>query len=378
MTGIYLHIPFCKQACSYCDFYFVTRTGQKAGFVRSLTEEIARAAEKSIDKQVNTIYFGGGTPSLLAADEVNGIMSCLRRHYDLSGLQEVTFEMNPDDVNAGYLAELAGAGITRVSMGVQTFDAERLRFMNRAHSRQEAIQSLELLGLSPLRSYNVDLIYGNPGQTVGDLAADVEVLMQYDPPHLSAYALTIEPRTRLGMLSKKGILKAADDDMVAQHMDYLSHMLASRNTLRYEVSNYAKPGQEARHNSGYWNHADYIGFGPAAHSFVWDKATRKARRWKNTASLKSYMADKNKTDQNSVEHLGLDHLAEERLMMGLRTREGVLPDQLKHTYEYSLSETQLQYLNRICAEGYMTMDQALKLTPKGLKLADTIILTLLQ
>ncbi|MEX2398063.1 MAG: radical SAM family heme chaperone HemW, partial [Balneolales bacterium] len=329
------------------------------------------------DKKISTIYFGGGTPSLLSIDEVERILSSIRENYDISDLQEVTFEMNPDDVNADYLAALNAAGITRVSMGVQTFDPERLEFMNRAHSRNEALHCLELLQYSALDSFNVDLIYGNPGQTVEDLAEDTETLLKYNPPHISAYALTIEPRTRLGVLNKKGILKAADDDIVAGHIDYLLDRLDSENIHRYEVSNYARRGHEAVHNSNYWEHVNYIGFGPAAHSFLWIDGESHAYRWKNTADLRSYLSDVNKVDLNSVEKLSLENLAEERLMIGLRTREGVSINELNEKYEYFFSSLQNKYLQRITEEGFVEWDKSLKITNPGLKVADSIISSLL-
>ncbi|MEX0772832.1 MAG: radical SAM family heme chaperone HemW [Balneolales bacterium] len=378
MTGIYIHIPFCKQACSYCDFYFVTRTRQKAEFVETLTKEIAASNKGGpFDRNISTIYFGGGTPSLLSIDEVDRILSSIQENFDVSGLQEVTFEMNPDDVNAEYLRGLSRNGITRVSMGVQTFNTERLKFMNRAHSREEALKSLELLHNSPLDSFNVDLIYGNPAQTVEDLEEDVSTLLKFDPPHVSAYALTIEPRTRLGFMNKKGILKAADDDMVAMHIDYLLEKLATSNIHRYEVSNYARPGHEAMHNSAYWGHINYIGYGPAAHSFLWKDDASHAFRWKNTANLKAYLSNECKTDENSVEKLTLGNLAEERLMMGLRTRDGISINQLKDQYEYRFSEMQKKYLQKVSKEGYVTVDKSLRVTDKGLKIADTIITSLL-
>lgn len=379
MTGIYLHIPFCKQACSYCDFYFVTRTGRKSDFVNTLIEEITGSGQAGrFDKKIGTIYFGGGTPSLLSIDEVDRILASIRKSYDAGGVQEVTFEMNPDDADAEYLNGLKKIGVTRVSMGVQTFNPERLKFMNRAHSREEALQSLNLLQASPLDSFNVDLIYGNPGQSIEDLAHDVETLLKFDPPHISAYALTIEPGTRLGTLNKKGILKPADDDLVAGHIDYLMEKFSMNNIHRYEVSNYAKSGHEARHNSAYWRHINYLGFGPAAHSFWWDEGAAHARRWKNTANLREYLSNPDKADVQSIEDLTLENLAEERLMMGLRTREGVSLSELEEKYSYMLSENQIHTLEKFSREGYVQMNQNLKFTVQGLKIADSIILSLLS
>ena len=374
MTGLYLHIPFCKQACSYCDFYFVTRTGRKSEFVKALRQEIIGSRERFVvDDKISTLYFGGGTPSLLSLKEVEEIMETVRKIYDVSALTEVTFEMNPDDVNEDYLKGLSRLGINRVSMGVQTFNPDRLAFMNRAHNRQEALHCLELLHNSPIDSFNADLIYGNPGQSIADLAEDVNTLLRFSPPHISAYALTIEPRTRLGTLNKKGKLKTAGEDMVARHIDYVVDALAAQGIERYEVSNYARQGHEARHNSAYWNHINYLGFGPAAHSFLWNHDKKGARRWKNTANLKAYLENVNKTEGTSVEELSLTSLAEERLMMGLRTRQGVSLSQLLNDYSYRFSIRQSRYLEKMEEEGYVEQGYNLSLTGKGIKIADFII-----
>jgi oxygen-independent coproporphyrinogen-3 oxidase len=377
LSGIYLHIPFCKQACSYCDFYFVTRTGEKEAFVERLVDEIkSYASTPYLQETVETIYIGGGTPSLLSADQLGYIFQALSETFDLQ-TREVTLEMNPDDVSRTYLQELREMGINRASMGVQSFNPELLEFMHRAHSREEAIASLEMLSDSGFETFTVDLIYGNPGQSLEVLQKDIKKLLQYNPMHISAYALTIESGTRLGKQVELGRIAPPEDDQVADHFFLLNRLLKESGIYRYEVSNFSKTGHEAVHNSNYWRHENYLGFGPGAHSFWWE-GKGAAARWENRADLKHYMANTQDTPADEeVEKLELPQLAEERIMMGLRTRVGISLDELGGRYDYILSDSQLSYLKRKQAEGKLTFDDSIVLTDRGIVIADAIILDLI-
>lgn len=273
MSGIYIHIPFCKQACSYCDFYFVTRDRLVPEFVDALLHEISTvpACDGSPfpGDPVHTLYLGGGTPSRLPLAQLERIFDTLHRHFGLSGLEEVTVEVNPEDVTADLLLGLRDMGVTRLSMGVQSFQPELLEFMHRAHSAPEAHKSLEKVVHAGFSSFSVDLIYGCPNQTEAQLQDDLDRLLAYDPPHLSAYSLTIEPRTRLGKQAKLGRLNPADDETVARQSRLIRDVLGANGIHQYEISNYARHGHEAEHNSAYWSHENYLGLGPAAHSFYW-------------------------------------------------------------------------------------------------------------
>ncbi|HKK46124.1 MAG TPA: radical SAM family heme chaperone HemW [Balneolaceae bacterium] len=370
MSGLYIHIPFCKQACSYCDFYFVTRTSERDHFVERLIQEIRDyQGTKYVREPVKTVYFGGGTPSLLAPMQVERILSAIEDVFPVD-TDEITLEMNPDDVSADFLSALKEIGITRASMGVQTFQPELLEFMHRAHSREEALQCIELLGQTSFDSYTVDLIYGNPGQSLEQLDEDVKTLLQFDPPHISAYSLTIEPQTRLGKQVELGRIVPPEDDKVARHFDLINERFQEQGIRRYEVSNYSKPGREALHNSSYWEHENYLGFGPGAHSFWWDD---EAIRWENEADLRNYL----KAESNPrKEKLTLLQLAEERLMMGLRTKKGVGLGELTGKYDYRLNERQHEYLNRREDEEKLQANNRICLTDKGIKIADAIILDL--
>ncbi|MEQ9308006.1 MAG: radical SAM family heme chaperone HemW [Balneolaceae bacterium] len=374
MSGLYLHIPFCKQACSYCDFYFVTQKEQKQRFVEELIQDIqSKKDTRFAEEKVQTIYFGGGTPSLLTSLQIESILGAISNSFHLD-LKEVTLEMNPDDVTSDYLSALKTIGITRSSMGVQTFDETLLKFMNRAHSREEALNCLEILSKSGMQSFTVDLIYGSPGQELEMLDKDLELLLNYNPPHISAYSLTIEPRTRLGKQLKLGRIVEQEDEIVSTHFDLVESRLRKAGINQYEVSNFSRPGFEAKHNAAYWSHENYLGFGPGAHSFWWDENKRSAKRWNNKSDLKAYLK-RGWIHQNEPEELSLQELAEERLMLGLRTIKGIELEELKKRYEFSFSDKQLSYLYQKNREGKLVLNaDTLRLTKNGLKLSDSILL----
>ncbi|MEX2600825.1 MAG: radical SAM family heme chaperone HemW [Balneolaceae bacterium] len=375
MSGIYIHIPFCRQACSYCDFYFVTRKGHREEFVERLCDEIEFYRETPYrDQPVETIYFGGGTPSLLRVDEVEKIMERLREVFQLR-LQEVTMEMNPDDVDLNYLDGLREAGVDRASMGVQSFNPSLLRFMHRAHDSEQADRALEALCESRFPTYTADLIYGNPGQSLTDLDRDIDRLLRFDPPHISAYSLTIEPGTRLGRQEELGRLRPADDEAVAAHFNLLGERLSAAGIERYEISNYSRPGFEALHNTRYWSHHNYLGLGPSAHSFQWDGQT--AERWKVEPDLGRYLSEPFEDLRNEKEQLTPEHLAEERIMLSLRTRWGVRREELMERYNYSFSERQQTWLAEKEQEGLLLQDEAVSLTEQGMLLADHLLVELL-
>ena len=378
MAGLYLHIPFCKQACSYCDFYFVTRHDRKQEFVDELIREIRSKKDTRFAQDVvQTIYFGGGTPSLLSPIQLEQILTAIDEVFQLD-VQECTLEMNPDDVSPEFLSELKSIGITRASMGVQSFDAELLEFMHRAHNREEALKSLEALANSEMNSFTVDLIYGNPGQTLEMLERDIDTLLSFNPPHISAYSLTIEPKTRLGKQLDLGRLIPQEDDEVARHIELVVSKLQTAGIERYEVSNFAKLGHEAKHNSAYWGHINYLGLGPAAHSFWWEVDQKSARRWNNQSDLKKYLTGNWKTP-NEPEYLNLDVLAEEHIMLGLRKTEGIYSTRLKQKYAFEFSTKQQNYLHQKEKEGKLVWsDDNIRLSEEGFKIADAITLDILS
>lgn len=375
MSGLYIHIPFCKQACSYCDFYFVTRQEYKQDFVDELIREIhSKKDSRFTEESIQTIYFGGGTPSLLTPAQVESILEAINEVFEVQS-EEITLEMNPDDVSKELLSGLKSAGVNRASMGVQTFNPELLNFMHRAHTSEEAMRCLELLKASDFEVFTVDLIYGNPGQSLQSLEQDIDTILQFDPPHISAYSLTVEPQTRLGKQVKLGRIVPPEDDTVARHFDLVVERLGDAGIRQYEVSNYAKPRNEAVHNSNYWGHVNYLGLGPGAHSFWWTEDKQSAQRWSNESNLKKYLTG-NWNKPFEKEHLDLNALAEERLMLGLRTRTGISLSELRSRYQFSFKPKQKQYVKKLEDQGKAVLKERISLTTKGLKIADAILLDL--
>lgn len=377
MSGIYIHIPFCKQACSYCDFYFLTRGELRQPFVDALLLEIESYQDSKFTKEtVQTIYLGGGTPSLLNQQQLEGIFEALHDVFDIDAV-EITMELNPDDVTPEYLSMIQNLGVDRASMGIQSFDKKLLEFMHRAHDPVEAFEALNALQQTGFPAFTADLIYGNPGQSMETLERDIDKLLRFDPPHISAYSLTVEPNTRLGKQVELGRIKPPDDDHVSEQFDLVRNKLAQAGIEQYEVSNFSKPGLEAVHNSNYWNHVNYIGVGPSAHSFWWDDMG--ASRWQNQANLKKYLDGKPGDYREGEENLSKNTLAEERLMLGLRTKWGVSEENLKSRYEYIFSDSQSEWINHQIEKGFMNREKAtLKMTPDGLKISDHLIVDLLS
>lgn len=370
MSGIYLHIPFCKQVCSYCDFYFVTQISEQEHFVQKLLEEIESYRGSRFTREtVETIYFGGGTPSLLEIQQVEKILETIRDVFELQP-QEITLEANPDDTSEEFLSALHSVGINRISIGVQTFDSDLLNLLNRAHSKKEALQSLKLLDNSAFESFNADLLYGNPNQSVEQLSDDVDQLLQFNPPHVSAYMLTIEPETPLGEQVKPDLITPLKNDKVIDQFELINDRFQEQGIKRYEISNYSRPGYEAIHNSSHWYHKNYLGMGPSAHSFWWDE---KALRWENEPSLEKYFHGKHSSNKEQLTH---EELAEERLMMGLRTRNGVGINELSDKYNYRLSDRQKEYMRKRAEEDKIELTNHIRLTDKGIKIADALILDL--
>jgi len=376
MSGIYIHIPFCKQACSYCDFYFITKQELIPAFTDALISEIESYKKSNYtDEAVKTIYFGGGTPSLLQPAQFERIFEALNRVFTIDA-KEITVEMNPDDVTTGYLKELKALGVNRASMGVQSFDEGLLKFMHRAHNPDEARAALRALSEAGFESFTADLIYGNPGQSTDTLSRDIEELLKFNPPHISAYSLTVEPNTRLGKQVELGRITPAGDEEQAEHFDLVHEKLTAHGMIHYEVSNYAMPGKEALHNSSYWEHQNYVGFGPSAHSFV--RTNEGGLRWKNGADMKKYLEDPAGV-RTEREILDLFTMAEERLMLGLRTVKGVNREELISFYNYKLSNDQLEWIDKESKDGHIILNgNYLQLSPSGLKIADHLIVKLLS
>jgi len=342
MAGLYIHIPFCKQACSYCDFYFSTRKQLIEPFIDALVAEIRSYQDSPFSQDIiSTLYFGGGTPSLLTEPQLESIFETVHDVFK-TDFTEVTMEMNPDNVTVHYLRSLLNIGINRASMGVQSFSPELLGFMHRAHTREEALSALKAIEKTGFPSYTADLIYGNPRQSINTLKEDIHTLLSFQPPHVSAYSLTIEPNTRLGKQVELGRITPPEDEFVAGHFDVVSEELQKAGIYQYEVSNFAIPGKQALHNSNYWSHNNYLGLGPSAHSFWWTENA--AERWSNPPDLKQYISEQDGGVSKKKELLDLPSLAEEKIFLALRTVAGLDIETLQNVYQYTLNDLQNQWL----------------------------------
>jgi len=375
MAGLYIHVPFCRQACSYCDFYFVTKMELIPNYVDALIREIGTWSESRwTQEEIKTLYFGGGTPSTLSAKQLERILNEIHKTFDLSQLQEFTFELNPDDADPDYLQGLRSLGVDRLSMGIQSFQPELLAFMHRSHTAEQAIRSLEIIQKAGFKRFTADLIYGNPGQTMDMLDADIDQMLAFDLPHVSAYALTIEESTRLGKMRDLGRLNEAEDEDVAKQAVHIQTRLEAAGMHRYEVSNYAKKGAEAVHNTNYWRHVSYLGLGPGAHS-LWHQELE-AWRWQNASDLKAWVSDP-VSARTEPEQLSVLERAEEYVLLRLRNAEGLDPEILEKQYNYILDSAQWSYWDQLVLMGLAESGTVLRLTADGFNLVDRITVELL-
>lgn len=289
MSAIYIHIPFCKQACNYCNFHFSASRKKKPEFLQALKNEIVLQKDffnDGINSKaiIDTLYLGGGTPSILDIGEINSIFEEITKYYILSPSAEITLEANPDDLTLQKLQELRQTPVNRLSIGVQSFHAPDLTYMNRAHNPQHAMQALENSKKAGFENITVDLIYGTPGLSDKQWLTNIETLIDLDIRHISAYSLTVEPKTPLDLFIRKGKNKPIDDGQAAQQFEILCNVLSRHGYDHYEISNFGRPGYYSRHNMVYWSGKPYLGLGPSAHSFMPGK-----RRW-NVANTSQYIA----------------------------------------------------------------------------------------
>jgi oxygen-independent coproporphyrinogen-3 oxidase len=380
MAGLYLHIPFCTQRCSYCDFYFVTTQRTHAAYVTALCAEVEHYAHTHGGQEpVETIYFGGGTPSLLHTDEVWRILQTIHDGFDTGGVREVTFELNPEDPDLDYLRALRSFGVDRLSIGIQSFFAGDLRFMNRSHSVEDAEAIVPLARRAGFENFSVDLIFGLPDQPMEYWAANLQKAAQLEVPHLSTYALTVEERTPLHKQIERGLVIPADDDTMTDRYRFTMDYLREHGYEHYEVSSFARPGARALHNHNYWNHSNYLGFGPSAHSFWWKGLP--AHRWANVRNIKQYEAflSQRQVPLEGRDALGLDTLANEYIMLGLRTRDGLDLDRLEQRYGADLLLEKVEELAWLESKGYIEpiRNSLVRLTDPGFCVIDTITSNLL-
>lgn len=367
MAGIYLHIPFCKKACHYCNFHFSTAVQQMPAMIEAIKTE-ARLQQSYLTEKVNTIYFGGGTPSLLPGDAISSLLDCLRKTFDVAADAEITLEANPDDIVAGKPGAWKTAGVNRLSIGIQSFFEQDLRWMNRAHDATQAVNAVQYARDAGFSNITIDLIYGTPGLSDENWAANINTAITLGIPHLSCYALTVEPKTALDKMIRTNKTAAVDAEQQARHFALLTSTLANAGFEQYEISNFAKPGFRSRHNSSYWQGAHYLGLGPAAHSF-----NGSSRQWNISNNSLYIQSIERGTVPFEKEILTPAQQLNEYIMTSLRTVEGLD----LHRVAVNWGDSKARYLAEASRKhltgGYLFQNgDVLQLTASGKFLADGI------
>lgn len=368
MAGIYIHVPFCKKACHYCNFHFSTQQQLKPDLVAAICKE-AILRKEFLQEPIHTIYFGGGTPSLLSNSELELILNTLKENYTVSPIAEITLEANPDDIQSEKLIHWHKVGINRLSIGIQSFFEEDLQWMNRAHNAIQAKQCIELAQSAGFHNLTIDLIYGTPGLSDERWKQNIETALSLGIPHISCYALTVEPNTALDHMVRKGTKEQVDADHQATQFNILTQTLQDAGFEHYEISNFAKPGFRSKHNSSYWQGQAYLGLGPAAHSFD----GHLTRQWNISnnplyiSSLQQGIIPFESETLTSVQRIN------EYLMTSLRTMEGISLNFLEKNWG---EERKLEVLKAaqvfIDRKDILLKDHHLILTQQGKFLADGI------
>jgi oxygen-independent coproporphyrinogen-3 oxidase len=366
MTGLYLHIPFCRQACHYCDFHFSTTLKSKGELVAAICKELELRRDEA-EGEISSIYFGGGTPSLLDEGELLQIFETIYKNFRVEKEIEITLEANPDDLKMDYLKMLKQTPVNRLSIGIQSFRDTDLQFMNRAHNSSEAIQSAKDAASAGFNNLTIDLIYGVPGMTIQDWTENVKTALSLPVQHLSAYCLTVEEGTALSYKISKGLVDAMNDEEAEQHFRILLQMTREAGMPWYEVSNFAKEGYEARHNSSYWSGRSYIGIGPSAHSFH-----DNVRSW-NISNNQAYIRALNeRISFRETEILTPAQRINEKILTGLRTRKGLTLTDIRNINPDAADYILGKALNYPDQQKLEIRGDTLILTEDGLLFADAI------
>ncbi len=367
MSGIYIHIPFCKQACHYCDFHFSTSMKKKEEMVLALSKELQLRMREFQNESVATIYFGGGTPSRLQIADLRFLITTIYENYTVVENPEITLEANPDDLSELYLLELKTIGVNRLSIGIQSFFEEDLQLMNRAHNSEEAKKCLEIASRY-FDNISLDLIYGIPGMTNEKWLQNIETALSFGIPHISSYALTVEPKTALNKLIQTGKVASPKDEVAQEHFMILVETLEKNGFVHYELSNFGKENYFSQNNSAYWLGKKYIGIGPSAHSYDGD-----ARSWNianNTMYLKSIQ---NSELPSEAEILTQEDRYNEYIMTGLRTIWGVSLVRIEQEFGAKYLNYLKQQSQKFIADGLLSnTNEILKPTLRGKFLTDGI------
>ena len=327
MTGIYIHIPFCRQKCNYCNFFSIASIKYKSDFIKALLKEIELQKNYFINNKVSTIYFGGGTPSMLSVSEISSILNKINQLFLIEKEAEITLEANPDDLTLEKIAELKNSPVNRISVGIQSFNDEDLKYLNRKHNSEQAKKSIFRLKEFGFENIGIDLIYGIPTLTEKKWEQNLDNFFSMEIPHLSAYSLTIEKKTILDNLIKKGKTENVSESQSIEHFKYLLNRMEENNFVHYEISNFSLSGRHSKHNSIYWTGGKYLGLGPSAHSF-----NGNSRQW-NVANLSKYIQSiNNGVIPAEIEILNTDQKYNEYIMTSLRTILGCNKNFIKENF----------------------------------------------
>jgi putative oxygen-independent coproporphyrinogen III oxidase len=367
MSGIYIHIPFCKKACTYCDFHFSTSLKYADDMVEAICAEIVHKKDRITD-QVGTIYFGGGTPSVLPFKSFEKIFDTITRNFSVASNAEITIEANPDDLNAKKISELRQLPVNRFSIGIQSFFEEDLRWMNRAHSAAEAESCIKRSQDAGFENLSIDLIYGYPLLTDSKWLSNINKAIEFETPHISSYSLTVEPRTALASAIKRGKQIPLNDEQSATQLITLIGKLKEDGFEHYEISNFSKPGKCAVHNTNYWRGVPYLGIGPSAHGFDGQA------RYLNVANNAAYLSElQNGKLAETIEELSLYDRFNEYMMTSLRTMWGSSLPKIESDFGKLFLADTLKNIKTFEQRGWLIReDEQLILTLDGKLFADYI------
>lgn len=373
MAGLYIHVPFCTKRCLYCDFFSNTDMRYKADYLQALIQEMALRAPYLAGEPLETIYFGGGTPSQLTASDFQRLFEAITRHFTLTPDMEITLEANPDDLSTAYVQSLRTLPFNRLSMGIQSFHDDDLRLLNRRHTAKQAIEAVDRCQQAGLTNLSIDLIYGLPGQTAAAWEENLTQALALQVPHISAYHLTYEEGTALYRLLEAGKVHPIDEELSLDLFNLLIDRLTAAGYQHYEISNFAQPNCHSRHNSSYWTGKPYLGLGPSAHSY-----NGVEREW-NVASLPIYIKGIAESKPNlEREELYLPTRYNDFIITRLRTRWGIRLDELASTFGEKWLSYCLRQAQPSLQRGLLTHDRGyLRLSRQGLFLSDGIMSELL-
>ncbi|MFN6038749.1 MAG: radical SAM family heme chaperone HemW [Bacteroidota bacterium] len=368
MSGIYVHIPFCSKACHYCDFHFSTKLDNISPLIEALKKESSTRKNYLKEKTVESIYFGGGTPSLLKTDQLKSILETLYQNHLISSNVEITLEANPDDLSEKKIKELISCGINRLSIGIQSLISEELIWMNRTHSAKQGIESIKLAKDSGINNITIDLIYGSKYQTLNSWQETLAKICNTGVNHLSCYQLTIESKTVLGHRFSKNIEALPDEDFISDQFKYLMKWSEESGFEQYEISNFAKNGAYSIHNSSYWLGKEYLGLGPSAHSY-----NGNSRQW-NISNNNTYISSiNNNQDFFEMEHLDEKTKMNEYILTKLRTKWGLNYDEIKINFPNYYEQLIRKINSEIKSENLILKEEKkVILTMQGKLLADFV------